>query len=204
VALFAVLTMFYGNIGALMQKNLKRLFAYSSISQAGYILIGVATYAPDGIGAAFFQIIAHSFIFIGILAIIAWMESRNKSTVNDLVGLARENRLAAFALTLFMLALIGMPFTTGFVGKLLIFLSAVNAGLLWLAAIGILNSIISIYYYARPIMAIYSRDGHRKRVGMPAYAAMVVALCLLITVVFGVYPQPIISLVTAAASHLFI
>ncbi len=204
VALLAIFTMFYGNIAALMQKNLKRLFAYSSISQAGYMLIGIATYTSSGISATLFQIFAHSFIFIGIFAIVAWLEMRNKSTVDDLAGLSRENRFAAFALTVFMLALIGVPFTTGFVGKLLIFLSAVSSGLAVLAVLGILNSVISIYYYAKPMIAMYSGDGHKKKVGMPPYAALAVVLCLFITVLFGIYPQSMISLVTAAAAHLFL
>ncbi len=203
VAILAVLTMFYGNIAALAQRNLKRLLAYSSISQAGYVLIGIATYSQEGLSGALFQIFAHGFIFIGMLAIVAWLETRNKQTVDDIVGLARENRLAAFAFSLFMLSLIGLPFTTGFVGKLLIFLSAVNSGLLWLALLGIVNSIVSVYYYAKPIMAMYASTEKKRHVVMPTGVAVVVALCLLITLIFGIYPQPMINLVTAAAAHLF-
>jgi NADH-quinone oxidoreductase subunit N len=203
VAVLAVLTMFYGNIAALMQKNMKRLLAYSSISQAGYILIGIATYTAGGISGALFQVFAHMFIFIGMLAIIAWLESSNRTDIKDLVGLGSENRFAAFALSLFMLSLIGLPFTTGFIGKLLIFLSAAGSGLLWLAVLGIINSIISVYYYARPMIAIYSHSSHHKKASMPVYAAMVVAICLVITLVFGIYPQPVINLVTGAAAHLF-
>ncbi len=203
VALLSVFTMFYGNIAALMQRNLKRLLAYSSISQAGYVLIGIATYSPEGLAGALFQVFAHMFIFIGMLAIVAWLETRNKHTIDDIAGLSRENRYTAFALTLFMLSLIGLPFTTGFVGKLLIFLGAVNGGLLWLALLGIINSIISVYYYAKPIMSMYALEKHKKGVGMPGLVSVVVALCLLITLLFGVYPQPMINLVTAAAAHLF-
>ena len=203
VAVLAVFTMFYGNIAALMQKNLKRLLAYSSISQAGYMLIGIATYAPDGLTGTLFQVFAHSFIFIGMFAMVAWLETRNKHTIHDMAGLARENRFAAFALTLFMLSLIGLPFTTGFVGKLLIFLSAVNSGLLWLALLGIINSIISVYYYAKPIMSMYALEERKKKAHMPSAVAMVVAMCVLLTLLFGIYPQPMINLVTAAAAHLF-
>ena len=132
------------------------MLAYSSIAQSGYILIGIATYSAAGITASLVQIFAHSIIFIGALAIIAWLEANNKQTIDNLVGLAHENRFGAFALTFFLLALAGLPFTLGFVGKLLIFLSAINSGLLWLAAIGILNTMIALYYYAKPIMAMYS------------------------------------------------
>ncbi len=101
-----------------------------------------------------------------------------------------------------MLSLIGLPLTTGFVGKFLIFLSAVNSGLLWLAIIGVLNSIISVFYYARAIMAMYTGkvSGNPIIVGKPLLAALI--LCVGITIVFGVYPQPIIGLANSAARYL--
>jgi NADH-quinone oxidoreductase subunit N len=202
VAALSVLTMFYGNIVALMQKNTKRMLAYSSISQAGYILIGIATATAAGIAASIFQIFAHMFIFIGMLGVIAMLEARNRNEIDELIGLNGENRFAAFAMALFMLSLIGLPLTTGFVGKFLIFLSAVNSGLLWLAVIGVLNSIISIFYYARAIMAMYTNKegGMPIIIGRPLAAALVI--CVAITIVFGVYPQPVISLANSAAGYL--
>ncbi|MDE1822719.1 MAG: hypothetical protein KGH50_00135, partial [Candidatus Micrarchaeota archaeon] len=97
VALLSLLTMLYGNVVALLQNNLKRLMAYSSISQAGYILIGIATATAQGIGASIFQVFAHMFLFIGTLALLAWLESRNRLEVDELIGLNNENRFAAFA-----------------------------------------------------------------------------------------------------------
>ncbi len=167
LAILYTLTMFYGNIVALLQNNTKRMLAYSSISQAGYILIGVAVANQAGITAAIFQIFSHMFIFIGMLGILAFLESKNRKEVNDIIGLSGENSLAAFALSLFMLSLIGLPLTTGFVGKFLLFLSAINAGLIWLAVIGIINTAISVFYYVKAIMAMYANKEGARHMSMP-------------------------------------
>ncbi|MEM3240898.1 MAG: NADH-quinone oxidoreductase subunit N [Candidatus Micrarchaeaceae archaeon] len=199
-AALSVLTMFYGNIVALAQTNLKRLFAYSSISQAGYIMIGIATATKAGIAASLVQIFAHMFLFIGVLAIVAWLEKRNRNNVDDLIGLSSENKIAAFGLTLFMLSLIGLPLTVGFIGKFLLFLSATVSGMVWLAILGIINSVISIFYYAKPITAIFTNKYEARKIGMDRYTVFVVAVCIAIVLIFGIYPGPLISFATSAAS----
>ena len=203
VALLSVVTMFYGNLPALSQSGIKRLFAYSSISQAGYILIGIAADSAQGVTASLFQIFAHSFAFIGIFAIFALMESRGRTKISDMAGLSSENRLAAFALAIFMFSFIGIPFTMGFIGKFLLFLSAVNSGLYWLAIIGIINSVISIYYYFRLLIASYSKGRSARQFQMPPRVKAVVCICLVATILFGIYPIPIISVSSSAASYLF-
>lgn len=202
IAILSVATMFYGNIVAIMQDNLKRMLAYSSISQAGYVLIGIATATSAGISASLFLIFSHTFAFIGVMGVVAWLESKNKSNMGDLVGLNSENRLAAFAMTLFMVSFVGIPLTTGFIGKFLVFLSAVNSGLLWLVIIGIINSVISIYYYARPIMAAYTpkHGARRMKIEKPVLAAVLITMA--IVVILGIYPQPVISLASRAAAYL--
>lgn len=202
VAALAVITMFYGNLVALVQNNLKRLLAYSSISQAGYILIGIAVANASGIGASVFQIFAHSFLFIGAMAIVAWLESKNREDINSIIGLYQENRFAAIALTVFLLSFVGLPFTTGFVGKFLIFLSAVNNNLAWLALFGIINSIISIFYYAKVITAVYTSKFGSYHVKLDSPTLAVVAVCLIVTIAIGVYPQPVIQLASNAAGAL--
>jgi len=203
IAVLSVLTMTYGNIVAIMQRNTKRMLAYSSISQAGYIMIGIAASSPQGIAASLFQIFAHMFIFIGMMGIIAMLEKRNRTDIDSLIGLNSENSYAAFALSLFMLSLIGLPFTTGFIGKLLLFLSAINANLVWLAVIGVVNSVISIFYYSKAIIAMYTeRDGGRP-IRMEKITAVAVFICLLITIAFGLYPQPVINMVNNAATFLY-
>jgi NADH-quinone oxidoreductase subunit N len=202
LTVLAVLTMFYGNITAIMQRDLKRMLAYSSISQAGYILIGIVVASPSGISASLFQIFAHMFLFIGTLAIIAWLERKNRYQIDEVIGLHEDNKFAAFALSLMLLSMIGLPFTTGFVGKFLIFLSAVNAGMAWLAIIGIINSVISVFYYAKVIIAMYTSKSVPKKTGMDIYTFSVIAICLAVTLLFGIYPQPIISLTSGAAAYL--
>ena len=203
IAIVAVFTMFYGNIGALVQKNLKRIMAYSSISQAGYILIGVATATTYGISGSLFQIFAHMFIFIGIMAIIIVLELKNKKTIDDIVGLYKESPFLAVALSIFMLSLVGLPLTTGFVGKFLIFLSAISAGLAVLTFLGIINSIISLYYYLKILLSVYANGKRKVRILVNKTAVTVIVICLIVTILFGVYPQPFINFINSASSYLF-
>ncbi len=202
-AILSVFTMFYGNLVALMQKNLKRLFAYSSISQAGYIMIGIATATASGIEASLMQIFAHMFLFIGALAIIAWLEKMQRQNIDDLIGLSSENKLAALAFTIFMLSMVGLPFTTGFVGKFFLFLSAATSGLAWLAILGIVNSVISIFYYAKPITAIFTNKYESKKLSIDHATLVVIMFCLILTVLFGIFPQPILSFAKSASLYLF-
>ncbi len=203
IAILSIFTMFYGNIGALMQKNLKRLMAYSSIAQSGYILIGIATASVYGISGSLFQIFAHVFIFIGLLAIIATLERKNMTTIDSIAGLKNKNPFMAFAIVLFVLSLVGLPLTTGFVGKILIFLGAISAGLAILTVLGILNSMISLYYYLKIIISIYSKDSLKKHVNLDKYTFSVVVICLAVTVLFGIYPQPVLNMINSAATYLF-
>ncbi|MDE1856770.1 MAG: NADH-quinone oxidoreductase subunit N [Candidatus Micrarchaeota archaeon] len=198
----SVLTMFFGNIMALVQKNVKRMFAYSSISQAGYILIGFATATQYGIGASIYQIIAHSFTIIGSFAIILWLEQQGKQSVDDYSALSKRAPLAAATLTVFMLSLAGLPPLAGFYGKFLLFSGAVSGGLLSLALVGILNSFISIYYYGRLMLSIYS-NGRPKLIGMPTPITFVMLACLVVVVAIGLYPQPVIAAANSASSYLF-
>lgn len=194
----SVLTMFFGNLIALTQENIKRLFAYSSISQAGYILIGISSATQFGLEASIFYIIAHSFMIIGTFAIVMWLESKNIKTISDYAGLDGRNRFAAAALTLFMLSMAGIPLLIGFDGKLLLFLSAINANLLLLTVMGIINSFISIYYYAKVINAMYTRKV-QKKISIDPYVAVVVVITLAVVIGFGIYPQPLINLATIAS-----
>lgn len=202
LAVIAIITMFYGNIVALSQNNVKRLIAYSAISQSGYILIGIAVASQYGISASIFQIIAHSFMFIGTIAIISFMEQRNRNTINDYLGLFNDNKLSAVALTIFFLGFIGTPFTIGFIGKFMLFSSAVYGNLLILALIGVINSIISVYYYLKVVMAMFANKEKRSYSKMNKNIVIVVTICLMVTILFGIYPQPLISLTSSAASAL--
>lgn len=197
----AIATMFFGNLVALVQTNVKRLFAYSAISQAGYIALGFAAASEYGVEASIYQIFAHTFMIIGAFSIILWLESRSIRTIDDYSGLGNRNRFAAFALTIFMLSMIGVPPLMGFVGKFLLFTSVISKGLLLLAVIAILNSFISIYYYAKVILSMYSRR-EKSVLGLDWAIASVVLLCLIAVILLGVYPQPLINAAQEAGASL--
>ncbi|MGC8699533.1 MAG: NADH-quinone oxidoreductase subunit N [Candidatus Micrarchaeia archaeon] len=199
---FAVLTMFYGNLAALMQKNVKRILAYSSISQVGYILIGLSTLGRYGLSASIFQIFAHMFAFIGIFAVIALLETKGRIETKDYIGLNSENKFMALTLSVLLLSMAGIPFTAGFVGKFLLFSSAVYSNLVWLAILGIINTVISVYYYAKIIIAVYTNKKDARHVRADFSISFAALASLAIIIFFGVYPAPMISLAQAAAAIL--
>jgi NADH-quinone oxidoreductase subunit N len=203
IAVLAAITMLFGSLAALMQKNFKRMIAYAAISQAGFILLGIAAQSASGIAGSLFQMFAEAFLFIGVLGIISWLEKSGRSSTDDVIGLYKENRFAAIALSVFLLSMIGLPLTTGFVGKFLIFLGAVGSGLLWLAIVGVISSAVSVFLFARVLTAIYTDKLGVKRAKLDYATAAVVVVCLAITVIFGIYPQPIVSMATNGAGYLF-
>jgi NADH-quinone oxidoreductase subunit N len=202
LAALSILTMFFGNLLAMVQDNVKRMFAYSSISQAGYILIGMAAATQYGITASLFQIITHAFMIIGAFSIVMWLESKNMHTIDDYSGLFRSNGFAAVSLTIFMLSMAGIPPLMGFYGKFLLFSSAAGSNLLYLAVIGIINSFISIYYYGKVISSVFIKREKRKE-RMPRGVMVAAGLLVLAIIVFGAYPQPVLHLASLAASALY-
>lgn len=203
LAALAVVTMLFGSMAALVQRNFKRMLAYASISQAGYVLIGMAAQSAAGIAGSLVQIFAQAFLFIGALAIVAWLENSGRSGTDDLIGLYKENRFAAIALTIFLLSMAGLPFTTGFVGKFMVLLGAVDSGLLWLAVIGIVNSVIMLFSFSRILTAVYTDKIGAGRIGLGASVAVVAAVCLALTLILGIWPQPLVSMAENGAGYLF-
>ncbi len=197
----SILTMFFGNLAAMVQKNVKRLLAYSSISQAGYILVGFAAASQYGLEASIFQIITHSFMIIGAFAIIMLLENLGIRTIDEYRGMSSRNGYLALALSLLLLSMAGVPPLMGFTGKFLLFTSAIKSNLLALALIGILNSFISIYYYSKVIIVMY-QPKREERLVIPKAVIAVISIALLVIVIFGVYPQPMISIAERAASAL--
>lgn len=197
----ATLTMFFGNLMALVQKNAKRMFAYSSIAQAGYILVGVSAASQLGVEASIFYIISHMFMIIGAFAVVFWLESKGRRTIDDYAGLWYRSPLAAVGLSILMLSMAGIPPLVGFAGKFLLFSSAVYSNDALLALIGIVNSFISIYYYARLINQMFSSKDV-KLVRMDRGVAIVVCICLVFVIAVGIYPQLLIGPASAAAAAL--
>jgi len=162
----AALTMAWGNIAAIAQKNIKRMLAYSSIAHAGYIMIALPAaadpaMAPEALRAALFYLLGYAIANLGAWGVVMAMEKAEGTglAIEDYAGLSTRRPSFALAMALFMLSLTGMPPTVGFIGKFYIFRAAIDANLIWLALIGVITSLISAYYYLRIIVVMYMRVG---------------------------------------------
>src|SRR5215472_1639387 len=158
----AVLTMTAGNVIALVQNNIKRMLAYSAIAHAGYVLVGMAAgRGHDAGGAILYYLLAYAFTSMGAFAVVVALErgAEAQNEIADYRGLAREHPGLAVAMTLCLLSLTGVPPLAGFVAKFYIFAAALNAGLVWLVVIAVVNSAVSAYYYIGVIVAMYMQEG---------------------------------------------
>lgn len=153
----AAATMIVGNVLAVRQTNIKRMLAYSSIAHAGYILVGVLANNDLGRGAVVYYMFAYTFMNLGAFALVIWLSrsGREYTQIRDYAGLAREQPLAAATMAVFMLSLAGIPPAAGFFGKLYLFLGAVQADLVGLAILGLLASVIGVFYYLNIIVQMY-------------------------------------------------
>jgi NADH-quinone oxidoreductase subunit N len=198
VALVASASMIWGNLAALTQDNVKRLLAYSSIANAGYVLIGVLAISKMGLQAVLFYLLSYTFVTLGAFGTVILLERREYAgeTAADYAGLARRSPFLAAMMLLFLLALTGIPLTGGFVGKLYLFAAAIEKGWTWVAVIGVITSAISLYYYFRIVVYMYQRDSTVTTpiaLRSPALVA-VIALCALLTVLLGVVPGPFLKM----------
>jgi NADH-quinone oxidoreductase subunit N len=202
----AVLSMTIGNLGALVQNNVKRLLAYSSIAHAGYLLVGFAAAKDSGISAAIFYTATYAAMNVGAFAIVSHFANAGEKYVNldDYAGLGRRSPMLAGILTVFLLSLIGIPITGGFFAKFYIFTSALQSHLVWLTVIGVINSAIGAYYDLRIIVFMYMRD-EREEVPMnriPFGLAVALAMCLVFTIYMGVLPNRFIDYALQSAHDL--
>ncbi len=207
----AAVTMTVGNLAALRQTNLKRLLAYSSIAHAGYILVGLAAANEAGTGAVLYYLFVYAFMNVGAFAVVLASERLATApgrgeTVAELAGLMAGRRWPGVAMALFMLSLAGVPPLAGFFGKLNVFGAAVQGGLAWLAALGVVNSVISAYYYLRVVAAMawpesvpVTPTGLR----VPRGLQVAVALAALAVVGLGLWPGPVVDLARLAAASLW-
>ena len=211
-AVLAVVTMTLGNLLALVQTSIKRLIAYSSVAQAGYVLVGlvaIASNANAGDGAAAVAFYMAMYVFTNTLlfaGIIIFTNETGSEKIADLAGLGRRNFWIAFGMTIALLSLAGIPPAAGFVGKFLLFRAAVDAGLTWLAIIGVLNSIIALYYYLVVIKVMFvdrSEDDGNK-IALPAPYNFVIAATGLLVILLGVVPAIVIELASNAGTDLFL
>jgi len=204
----AVLSMTIGNIGALVQNNVKRLLAYSSIAHAGYLLVAFAAAQTTGISAAIFYAASYAAMNVGAFAIVAHLSGRGERyvTLDDYTGLGRRSPLIAGLLTVFLISLIGIPITGGFFAKFYVFSAALRANLIGLTIIGVINSAIAAYYYLRIIVYMYMLDESGQPEapvpGMPASLGTAVAISLLATLYLGVLPGRVLEDAIHAAQDL--
>ena len=198
----AVLSMTLGNVVAIAQQNLKRMLAYSSIAHVGYMLVGIVAGGGLGGGSVLFYLLVYTFTTAGAFGIILLLERSGEEAVGvgDTAGLATRHPLAALALALFLLSLVGIPPTAGFVGKFYLFGAAVRSGYVWLAVIGVLNSAAAAYYYLRIIVNMYMREPEgTPAVIMPSFAgALAVAVALWGVIQLGIFPAPLFDLAQSA------
>jgi NADH-quinone oxidoreductase subunit N len=207
LAVLAVLTMTLGNLAALRQTSLKRMLAYSSIAHAGYILIGLAAGNQRGIEGALYYLVAYTFMTLGAFAVVLAVQRReeNDVSIERLRGLASRQPALAVLMAIFMFSLAGIPPLAGFFAKLYVFSGAVEAGLTWLAIIGVLNSAIGAYYYLRVTVALFMADPAADAVQAPRprWPVMVtVVLAALGTVALGLWQWPWMQSITQAVSTL--
>jgi NADH-quinone oxidoreductase subunit N len=201
----AIVTMTVGNVAALTQSNLKRMLAYSSIAHAGYLLIGIVVGTPRGISAMLIYLLTYSFMQLGAFAVVIMMRRRDVvgDELKDLSGLYFRQPFAAFAMLIFMLSLGGIPPTAGFMGKLWLFGAAIDAGYVWLAVIGVLNSAISLYYYLRVVVFMYlKKETTGSEPTLSPALALTLGIAVAGTLVLGVYPRLLFEAAEASARTL--
>ena len=193
----AALSMTIGNIAALVQDNIKRLLAYSSIAHAGYLLVAFASLPANGIPAAMFYTASYAAMNVGAFAVVGHFASAGERyvTLEDYSGLGKRSPLLAAILTIFLLSLIGIPITGGFFAKFYVFSAALQANLVGLAMVGVLNSAVAAYYYLRVIVFMYMREPRQDAPVSPIPAGLGIALGLSLaaTIYLGVLPGRVLE-----------
>jgi len=196
----AALTMIVGNLGALVQDDLKRVLAYSSIAHAGYLLLAFVAVGPGGVaansslGSLLFYMLAYTFMNAGAFAVLSMFtrDGGDDTNIERLSGFGRSHPWLAAGLSICLLSLAGIPPTMGFVGKFYLFSAALEAGERNLAIIGAISAAAGVYYYIRPMIYMYMRDGH-PAVTVDRRAAFAVAICAIVMIALGLGPSAVMS-----------
>lgn len=199
-AAIALLSTLYGSIVAIAQKNLKRMLAYSSITHAGYMAIGLAAGNIESIAGIIFYLAAYAFMNLGAFAVIAAVEGKNDdhTDLDAYAGLNYKSPLLAAFMALFMFALAGIPPLAGFFGKYYVFVGAIDQGLVWLAVIGVLSSAISVYFYLRIVVYMYFKNSVSEfEIKKDPYAYFAVVLTGFLVLGFGILPDTLMNLITS-------
>ncbi len=199
LAVLAAVTMTWGNVGALLQRNIKRMLAYSSIAHAGYVLVGVLS-GSLGFVAVLVYLLIYALMNLGAFGVILLLEDGEREVLDleEYRGLARFHPGAALLMSLFLLSLAGFPPTAGFFGKFLLFTAGVSSGLLWLVVVAVLNSVLSVFYYARVIVKMYMQEP----VEAPAFSrswllAGALAVAAVGILLIGLYPTVVVQFIVS-------
>jgi NADH-quinone oxidoreductase subunit N len=198
----AIITMILGNIVALVQDNMKRMLAYSSIAHAGYLLVGLAAATPEGYSAVLYYLFAYTIMNVGAFGVVAYYERQHGLDlldINNYAGLGFKRPIMAVMLSIFLFSLAGIPGFAGFVGKYYVFAAAINEGLIGLAIVGVLASAASVYYYLRPMVFMYMREPHKDiplvKSGWMFKGSLIVLAIL--TIYFGIAPADLSQLLAS-------
>lgn len=203
----SALTMVVGNIGALVQTDLKRMLAYSSIAHAGYLMMALAAAGSatgtdnPALGSLLFYMLAYTFMNAGAFAVLSMLtrDGSDATELDDLAGLGKAHPWLALGLSVCLLSLAGIPPTMGFVGKFYLFAAALEAGQTMLAVIGALSAAAGVYYYIRPMLYMYMREG-RPTVERDRWAGAALAVCTAVMVVAGLVPSPVLDWAKASVA----
>lgn len=198
----AVITMTLGNLAALVQTNFKRTLAYSSIAHSGYILVGlisagISQNSAYSAASVLFYLLGYSIMTMGAFAVVSMIEKteNNFISTDDLAGFAKKSPTLALCLTIFLLSMAGLPPTLGFFGKFYLFSAAVSEGLVWLALWGVINSVISVYFYLRPVVLMYMKEGDANVADRPQQATVVtIIVSAILIIVLGLLSGPLFSM----------
>jgi NADH-quinone oxidoreductase subunit N len=207
ISIIAFLTMTIGNLIAIPQKDIKRLLAYSTISQAGYILVGFVGASVIGISSVLFYILVYTFTNIAAFAVVAGVEQHTGSCkISDYASLSQRNPLLALTFMLSLLSLAGIPPLAGFVGKFYLFYAAMQKGYLWLVIAAALNSTISLYYYLLILKQIYIRNEmvEGEKIKLTFNIVFVLIICIFAIIILGIMPAGIVDITMNAAQGMFI
>jgi len=201
IAILAVLTMTLGNLVAVWQNNLKRLLAYSSIAHAGYMLMGVVVLSDKGLAAVMVYFVVYLLMNLGAFYVVMIVANKSGSEdIDSYKGLGYRAPLVSVAMVVFLISLAGIPPTAGFIGKLFLFASLLDAQWIWLAIVGAINSVISLYYYVRIVRNMFLRDpeGDSSPIQFSVPQVAILLLLAIPTLVFGLYYAPIVELANAS------
>jgi len=197
LALIAAASMIVGNVTAIAQNNVKRMLAYSSIAHAGYMLSGIAAGNAEGEQGILFYLVAYTFMNIGAFGIVSWVEQQEdrKLKFDDYAGFSARQPAVAVLMSVFMFSLAGIPPFAGFFGKYYVFLAAVKADMTWLAIIGVMTSLVSVYYYLRLVVLMYFCEGESDVAAkVPLAAISAVTLAAVLVILLGIYPSLLVDM----------